>query len=400
MLTDTGIRAAIRAGGNKVLTDGGKRGSGRLTLHLREGVRPEWYAVKWNEGKRRTVKLGTFPDMSLSEARAKFKDGVSFYKPQKFGTLSDLIEAYAEHLKASGKRSADEMGRTLMRLAEVIGKDTQANHVTTSAIVEAIRPIYARGAPSMADHMRGAIHSAYGWVLKSQSDYRTTSELKQRFAIEHNPASGIPTEPKVSGKRWLSHDELVAFWRWLHQGGRNANRNTDPRNLVALQVLILTGQRVEEVLRIDTSMLNRHMRIIEWDRTKVENRPHVIPASAQVMRRLTWIRRTGEGLYFPKLGNELEPTDDSTLRSICKAFVLEAGIEPFTTRDLRRTWKTLTGAAGISKTDRDRVQNHRSGDVSSRHYDRYDYLTEKRAALEHWEQWFLSGVRSKEKAPM
>lgn len=400
MLTDTGIRAAIRAGGSKVLTDGGKRGSGRLTLHLRDGVRPEWYAVKWHEGKRRTLKLGTFPDMSLSQARATFKDGVSFDKPKRSASLNDLITAYADHLELAGKRSADETRRTLVRLAEVIGKDRQANQVTTSDIVEAIRPIYARGAPSMADHMRGTIHACYGWVLKSQSDYRTTSELKERFAITLNPASGIPTEPKVTGKRWLSHDELVSFWKWLHCGGRNTNRNTDPRNLVALQVLILTGQRVEEVLKIDASMLNRHMQIIEWDKTKVENRPHVIPASAQVMRRLTWIRRTGEGLYFPKLGDELTPTDGSTIRSICKAFVLEAGIEPFTTRDLRRTWKTLAGAAGISKTDRDRVQNHSSEDVSSKHYDRYDYLPEKRAALEHWERWFLSGVKSKEKAPI
>jgi hypothetical protein len=44
---------------------------------------------------------------------------------------------------------------------------------------------------------------------------------------------------------------------------------------------------------------------------------------------------------------------------------------------LRRTWKTLAGNAGISKEMRDRLQNHSKGDVSSRHYDRYDYLVER-----------------------
>lgn len=389
MLTDASIRAAIRAGCNKVLTDGGKRGSGRLTLNIREGVRPEWYAVKWVDGKRKTAKIGTFPDMSLADAREQFKSGVPFNRPQKGATLAALIEEYTAHLEAQGKRSTDEIRRTLFRMADAIGKSAPANQVSTSDIVEAIRPIYARGASSMADHMRGAIHACYGWVLKSQNDYRTASELKARFGITANPASGIPTEPKTKGTRWLSIEELVAFWKWLHNGNRNYNRNTDPRNLVALQLLILTGQRVEEILRIDTSMLDRNVKVIDWPKTKTGNE-HVIPASAQVLRRLTWCKRTGSGLYFPSYQNEIKPTDDSTLRMICKAFVYESGIESFTTRDLRRTWKTLSGAAGVSKTDRDRVQNHSSGDVSSKHYDRYDYLTEKRAALAQWEGWFFN----------
>ena len=37
---------------------------------------------------------------------------------------------------------------------------------------------------------------------------------------------------------------------------------------------------------------------------------------------------------------------------------------PFTARDLRRTWKTLAGDAGIPKEMRDRLQNHaQRGDV-------------------------------------
>lgn len=385
MLTDVGIRSALRAGGNRLLTDGGKRGSGRLTLSIRDGVRPEWYAVKWIEGKRRSVKIGTFPDMSLSDARERFKDGVTFIKPQRRATLEQLIEDYSAHLESKGKRSTDEIRRTLNRMAEVIGKSKAANEVTTSDIVEAIRPIYAGGAPSMADHMRGAMHACYGWVLKSQNDYRTHSELKERFGLTSNPASGIPTEPKVKGDRWLSTDELVSFWKWLHIGYRNSNRNTDPRNLVALQVLILTGQRVEEVLRIDTSMVDRQLRVIDWQTTKTGNE-HILPATGQVLRRLTWCKRTGEGTYFN--------ADDSTLRMICKSFVYHSGIEPFTTRDLRRTWKTLAGLAGVSKTDRDRVQNHRNGDVSSKHYDRYDYLNEKRSALEAWESWFMDKIKA------
>jgi hypothetical protein len=48
------------------------------------------------------------------------------------------------------------------------------------------------------------------------------------------------------------------------------------------------------------------------------------------------------------------------------------------------------GEAGISKEIRDRIQNHALNDVSSKHYDRYDYLTEKRRALEIWEDRLIT----------
>ncbi|KTT43620.1 hypothetical protein SB11R_23005, partial [Pseudomonas oryzihabitans] len=60
---------------------------------------------------------------------------------------------------------------------------------------------------------------------------------------------------------------------------------------------------------------------------------------------------------------------------------------PFTLRDLRRTCKTLMASAGLSKELRDRIQGHAFNDVSSKHYDRYDYFAEKRAGLETWADW-------------
>lgn len=391
MLTDASIRAAIRAGSNKQLTDGGRRGSGRLILTIRQDVRPEWYAATWAGGRKRMVKIGTFPDLSLVQAREKFKAGVAFSKAEQLGTLGDLIGAYVADLQVQNKRSTDDIHRTLMRMAEVIGPSKQANQVTTADILDVLRPVYAAGKASMADHMRGAIRAAYGWAIRAQSDYRTSSVLV-RFGITVNPAAGIPTEPKVPGERWLDRDELMAFWGWLRGGGtRHENRNTDPRNYVALRLLILTGQRVEEVLRIDTTMLNRDMRAIDWPTTKIGN-AHVIPATATVLRLLTWCRGAGTGLYFPRAGDPSLPVLDSTLRDVVRNYCRQTGAQWFTPRDIRRTWKTLAGVAGLSKGERDMIQNHGSGDVSARHYDRYDYLPEKRAALEKWEAWLLKNT--------
>jgi integrase len=69
-----------------------------------------------------------------------------------------------------------------------------------------------------------------------------------------------------------------------------------------------------------------------------------------------------------------------------------------TNRDLRRTWKTLAGQAGISKEIRDRIQNHTLQDVSSKSYDRWNYMPEKRAAMKKWNSFvkaMLTRKRSK-----
>jgi hypothetical protein len=51
---------------------------------------------------------------------------------------------------------------------------------------------------------------------------------------------------------------------------------------------------------------------------------------------------------------------------------------------LRRTFKTLGGSFGISLEMRNRLQGHALTDVGSVHYDRYDYLTQKREAMGGW----------------
>ena len=61
-----------------------------------------------------------------------------------------------------------------------------------------------------------------------------------------------------------------------------------------------------------------------------------------------------------------------------------------TNGDLRRTWKTLAGKAGVSKEIRDRIQNHALQDVSSKSYDRWTCLPEKRAATEQWNAFVTS----------
>jgi hypothetical protein len=74
----------------------------------------------------------------------------------------------------------------------------------------------------------------------------------------------------------------------------------------------------------------------------------------------------------------------------------DRGVIPYVTnRDLRRTWKTLAGKAGLSKEIRDRIQNHALQDVSSKSYDRWTYMPEKRAGMKQWNTFVAVLLRKK-----
>ena len=68
------------------------------------------------------------------------------------------------------------------------------------------------------------------------------------------------------------------------------------------------------------------------------------------------------------------------------------GIKPFQPRDLRRTWKSRAGDAGIDRFTRDLIQQHAQTDTGSKHYDRYDYLPQMREAMNKWEIWLRNAI--------
>ena len=74
------------------------------------------------------------------------------------------------------------------------------------------------------------------------------------------------------------------------------------------------------------------------------------------------------------------------IRNYCK----QQSVKSFQPKDFRRTIKTKMGELGVDKSIRDRLQNHALQDVSSRHYDRYDYQKEKLSALLSWGKWLLN----------
>jgi integrase len=393
-LTDTAIRHAIKrvdgSGKQMTLADGEGRGTGRLVLILKpmpKRVTAEWMAQQWRDGRRTKRKIGAYPAMSLSEARQLFERDFSgvILKGRSIksagdtrpGSVGDLFDGYVQHLKEAGKSSWVDAYKGFNRILDVLGPNRPARDITPDDVLDVIRPIYAGGKKSMADHVRSYIRSAYSWAIKSEHDYRNTAP--RRFRLVANPAAGIPTEPKVVGTRWLREDEFVRLYRWLEC----PDVPVHPPYTRAVRILMLTGQRVEEISRLHVDQWDAKERIIDWSKTK-NGKPHAIPLPSLAAVLIESIVPNEHGWFFPSAMDPSRPVSAQTLYSFMWR-QRQRDVIPFVTnRDLRRTWKTLAGKAGLSKDIRDRIQNHTLQDVSSKSYDRWSYMPEKRAAMDKW----------------
>jgi integrase len=400
-LTDGEIRQALKrveqSRTQETLSDGEGKGTGRLVLFLRpmpKRVIADWMPQQWREGRRIKSKIGSYPTLSLKDAREIFqrdyagiilkRRSIKLAGDGRLGTVADLFEGYVRSLKRENKSSWENIEYGLNTVADTLGRKTPARDITPDDVLGVLRPIYKRGKRAMADHVRSYIRSAYSWGLKSELDYRSTSS--RRFKLVSNPAADIPTEPKVAGTRWLDEHEFVQLYRWLEC----PDALVHPPYTRAVRILMLTGQRVEEIAQLHVDQWDAPERIIDWSKTK-NGRPHAIPVPALAAELIESIVPNRYGWFFPSAKDPVQPVSAGTLYSFIWRQRDRGVIPVVTNRDLRRTWKTLAGKAGVSKEIRDRIQNHALQDVSSKNYDRWTYMPEKRAGMQKWNE-FVTGL--------
>ncbi|OPE17487.1 integrase, partial [Pseudomonas aeruginosa] len=165
-----------------------------------------------------------------------------------------------------------------------------------------------------------------------------------------------------------------------------------------LKFLIASGgQRPEQLLRSDRTMYQRdHVMIRNGKGGEGERAMHVVPYNKLMRASLKEMDCISEKSAYPFQGKEegksLNP--QSLSRAVTKLYGRhhKSFNGPFTLRDIRRTCKTLMAKAGLTKELRDRIQGHAFNDVSSKHYDRYDYFQEKKRGLDRWAAWLEKNV--------
>jgi integrase len=404
MMTNQAIRSAIQSVVRKEkkridLADPGPKGAGRLTLIIRptsQGASTEWYACWQLDGQRHSTKMGTYPTLTLAAARQLYR---ADYEPEILSgksprgprawlrgnelTIEALLNAYCDDLAARKKGCVDRVRALLCGpkgLAATIGPRRIAADVTTDDIVPHLKAIRDRGSIHLASDVRAYARAAFQYALSSRHNYCTPSSGTD-WQLTHNPVDKIPSdaEAKRPRDRVLTTTELRALWTWC----LSKENQLRYHSCFAIRLVIATGQRPTEILRTSVSGYNREEQSFYWATTK-NRRQHTIPLPIQAQEIMHGLTPNEHGWYFWRREYPDQPIGPDGLRQILKRFFTDTGIDHFEIRDLRRTWKTLTGRAGITKEMRDRLQNHAFKDVASLHYDRYDYWPEKVDAMERW----------------
>jgi integrase len=156
---------------------------------------------------------------------------------------------------------------------------------------------------------------------------------------------------------------------------------------LSLRLALITAQRIGEVCsaRLDHIDLGSDR---TWTISNTKNgRTHIVPLSdlaVQVIEQATAGSEVGGKRYlFPSTGAKGHLRPDSVNTALTRDRNVVRIETRWTPNDLRRTAATSMGRLGVNRFILSRVLNHTDSSVDGI-YDRHDYLSQKRRALDLW----------------
>lgn len=358
------------------------------------------YFVKYNVGnQQRKLTLGAVVQGNLAEMRKKAsnvlarsrlgQDVVAEKRAEqgkKSGAIGTLIQAYLEekarHVRA---RYFKELKRQLERDWKPIHRQ-MVGQPTRSTIVEILDDLCTSLGPVAADRSRVALSGFYGWAI-------------ERSYCESNPTINIAARSLASGReRVLSETELVEIWM--------ACADDDYGRIVKL--LLLTGQRREEIGGLRSEELDQARRLIDLPSHRVKNgRPHLVPLAPTALALIPAAQKDRDFL-FGRGGGGFSGWSKSKARldtRIAKSRVAAGNTKPmerWVLHDLRRSFVTHVNERKIAHPHVvEAIVNHASGQFAgvAGIYNKALYLDERRDALAAWGEHVARLINARGSSP-
>lgn len=372
------------------------RGEGVLMLRVRPNGTKEFYFQRRVNGTKSKSKLGTWPALGLAAARDLCRvEKEAVVSPASF---QDLLDSYVAKLQGEGAASADDVKWSFNRYVSQPFPNLVKKPVSLigpGEIRDIIAKMIADGVTTYCNRLRSQLHAAFQVGLEQEFNPRSYQKDDLKFGIKSNPVASVPVQAdwEQPGDRALSTNELAYLWQVLPE-------QLSVVTAELIKFLIASGgQRPEQLLATERRHYLKDHLIIRNKKgrgAEGERSLHVVPYNKLMRQSLKAMDEINETSAYPFEGKVVGTSlhTNSLSRAVTKLCSRHADKfnGPFTLRDLRRTCKTLMGVAKLSKELRDRIQGHAFGDVSSKHYDRYDYFDEKKNGLQKWATWLEKNV--------
>lgn len=361
---------------DKTLSLGRFDASGRNGRTL-AGVRAELH-------KKRALQRSTGDVKEHEATEARRKDA-----ERRKGTLEQLLDAYADALEAAGKPSASKargiFRRHVTRPFPSLAA-TKASDVKPGDIQRILARMVKAGITREVNKARAYLGAAFTYGGKADHDPRTIAKEGVLFGLVANPVSMVPTIPEFerTSDRILSDAELRAYWLGLEA------LPPIQRAILRLNVA-LACQRVTQLLRADWAAFDFKEKTLLLKDTKGRggSRDHLLPLTDFALEQLAPLREINAmaPMPFTTDGKRAIVLDTLTkgVAEVVDRLETEQKMARFGLRDIRRTAETHLQRLGIDKEVRAHLLSHgRTSGVQGKHYERYDFLDEKRRALRKW----------------
>jgi integrase len=330
-------------------------------------------------GRVRRMTFGTFPPLTLADAREKAKEelrkaakgedpATQKAEEREADSFRLLADDYLNRYAKLKKKSWKEDNRIIdKKLNPAIGNIT-AKRITRAQIRELLDGIAAT-APIEANRVLATVRKIYNWALSQD-------------LVESNPCHGI-SAPGVEHQRdrVFSEDEIKKLWKEFDAEtvGMGAT----------FKLRLITAQRGGEVFSVEWKDLDLENAWWTIPGEKAKNGlAHRVPLTPAAIRIFKDLKEKQMGSKTRKESPWVFPARQGTGHlTTCQKSVEEirdrSGIKDFTAHDLRRTAASMMTGMGIPRLTVSKILNHVEPGVTAV-YDRHSYDKEKREALEGW----------------
>ena len=392
------------------------KGAGRLGIKVLSSGNKSFVFRYYRDGKRAFIQLGRFPQLSLVKAREQAKklgalviqgidpkdereakylaiERAKKEEAQK-GSIQQLFVSYTNQMEKDGKRTFEQVLKSLEKeVYPVVPRHTKACDVNTQDLIQVLSYMIQRGAVTQSNRVRSYLHAAFNHGLTHENDPANVLN-GTKFGITYNPVSAIPKQKNAEkvGQHYLSYGELYKLMHDMEFNLTGVRAGSTIRNLILL-CIHTGGQRPYELAASKWRSVNwKEKTFLVVEELSKNKKAHIIPLTETAIRILQTQKELSDSsdFIFPHHISDTHIRLDSLSQAVSRYREDHSEVRHFVARDIRRTCKTLMGELGVSKSLRDRLQNHALNDVSSKHYDRYEYLPEKREALEVWEHKLIN----------
>jgi integrase len=312
-----------------------------------------------------TLAIARITAQKVLAARLEGKDPAGEKRRLRQKVIRDAVEDVVADYRlrhVNAIRSASETNRILDREVLKRWKGRSIHEITRPDVLKLLDEIVDRGSPGMANRVFTVVRALFNWAIG-------------RGILERSPCAGLskPSQGR-SRDRVLSDDELRA----VIFAARQADR---PFGAI-VELLALTGQRRNEVASMTWQELDlaNGLWAIPGERAK-NGRPHVVHLSTRALE-LIKMQAKSRDLVFPTLSGKPFMAFSKAKPQLDQ----KCGVNNWVLHDLRRTVVSGMAALGVAPHVADKILNHQSGTISgiAAVYQRHEFLTERKAAIELW----------------